>query len=333
MNSFLKKIALFSLLCVTLSLIVVGAYVFKFKISKSDIPSPPLSDSYSLNEKIEFLRTTKKDAHVLAIGSSIALNNLHSETIAKQFQGGAFLNTASWGMNMGDNYSLLKTVYEVYHPDTLIIASSISEFELPAKKADYDLVRTYLTTGNFAAKLYHITCFNLRYYMDNAKYKKFVQSVKNQYEYLVFDQYGGVNIDDTDFKIDPRRWKADFEKEKMSVSNYDYVDSISAFCKLKNIKLLFFQSPLRKGIYTNLDAEKSNDLKVHVARIAAILKRDNHILIDADQVLWDDALYIDGEHFSAKGALAFTTYCLDQLKNNSKPIVWDAAYGNNFHER
>lgn len=313
MNNFLKKIVLFSSLCIVLSLGVIGVYVFKYKISKNDIPAPPLSDSYSLNEKLEFLRATKKEAQVLAIGSSIALNNLHSETIAKRIQGNTFLNASSWGMNMGDNYSLLKAIYDVYHPTTLIIASSISEFELPAKKADYKRVQKYLTAGSFSAKMHHITCFNLRYYMDNAKYKKLVQSVKNQYEYLVFDQYGGVNIDDTDFEIDQRRWNVDFDSKKMSSSNYDYVDSISAFCKLKNVRLLFFQSPFRKGIYSKLDTKKSSELKAHVARIAEILKRDQHVLIDADNVLWEDDLFIDGEHFSAKGAKTFTSYCFDQL--------------------
>jgi hypothetical protein len=317
MNNFLKRTALFSLFCTILSVIIVGIYVFRFRISKKDIPAPPLSDSYSLNEKIEFLRATRKDAHVLAIGSSIALNNLHSETIAKRIQGSVFLNTSSWGMNMGDNYALLKAIYDVYHPDTLIIASSISEFELPAKKADYKRVQKYLTAGDFVSDLYHIRCFNLRYYMDNAKYKKLVQSARNQYEYLVFDQYGGVNIDDKDFKIDPRRWKVDFDTKKISALNYDYVDSISAFCKLKNVKLLFFQSPFRKGIYSNLGVKKTEELQAHVDRIAAILKRDNHILIDADKVLWDDALYLDGEHFSARGAQAFTTYCFDQLDSLS----------------
>jgi hypothetical protein len=324
MNSFLKKIVLFSSLCIALSLVMIGVYVFKYKISTNDIPAPPLSDSYSLNEKIEFLRATKKDAQVLAIGSSIALNNLHSETVFERMHQNEsdFLNAASWGMNMGDNYSLLKIINEVYHPEVLIIASSMSEFELPAKKADYKRMQKYLTAGDLESSLYHLTCFNLRYYMDNTKYKKFVRSVKNQYEYLVFDPHGGVNIDDTDFKIDQRRWKADFDKEKISVSNYDYVDSISAFCKLKNIKLLFFQSPLRKGIYSSLNEKKSSELHTHVDRIAEILKRDNHVLIDADKIVWDDALFIDGEHFSAKGAKAFTTYCFNQLDSlHLRPIV------------
>lgn len=310
------------MLCLLLSGSMVGVYAIVYHVSFKHVPSPALSDSYSLNEKLEFLRSAKKDAHVLAIGSSIALNNLHSETIANRISGNGFLNTSSWGMNMGDSYLLLKAICEVYHPDTLIVASSISEFEMPAKRADYDLIEKYVTAGDFRASLYHIQCFNLRYYMDNVKYKKLVTSVKNQYEYLVFDQYGGVNIDDTNFEIDQRRWKADFDKKRMNANNYDYVDSISSFCKSKNIKLLFFQSPFREGIYTKLNDEKSNDLRAHVNRIGAILERDKHVLIDADKVLWNDSLFIDGEHFSAKGAKTFTTYCFDELKSvKPKPVV------------
>jgi hypothetical protein len=317
MSRFFKKLGWFFLLCLLLSGVIAGIYVAIYHVSAKDIPSPPLSDSYSLNEKLEFLRAHKKDAPVLAIGSSIALNNLHSETVAKRVHGGPYLNASSWGMNMGDNYSLLKVVYEVYHPTTLIIASSISEFELPAKKADYKLIQKYLTANDFQAALYHVKCFNLRYYMDNTKYKKLVTGAKNQYEYHVFDPYGGVNIDHTNFVIDQRRWNVDFDKKEMDMRNYDYVDSISSFCKSKQIQLLFFQSPFREGIYTRLNTEKSTDLKTHVDRIAAILKRDQHRLIDGDQALWNDSLFIDGEHLNAKGAEIFTNYCFNQLYGRS----------------
>ncbi|HSH64208.1 MAG TPA: hypothetical protein VLB84_00070 [Bacteroidia bacterium] len=292
---------------------IVTVYAMVYHVSCKDIPSPALSDSYSLNEKIEFLREAKKDVPVLAIGSSIALNNLHSETVSKRIQGAAFLNASSWGMNMGDNYAMLKALYDVFHPQTLIIASSISEFELPAKKADYDLVQKYITTNDFIASLYHIRCFNLRYYMDNVKYKKLVTSTKNQYEYLVFDKYGGVNIEGEGFIIDQRRWNASFDKEKMDSVNYNYVDSISSFCKSKNVRLLFFQSPFREGIYSSLNTEKSKELKEHVGKIASMLKKNNQVLIDSDQVLWNDSLFIDGEHLNSKGAKAFTGYCFDQL--------------------
>jgi hypothetical protein len=323
MISFFKRLGLFFLLSVILSTIFVFVYVFVNKISSNDIPSPHLSKSFSLNEKAEFLRQLKKNANVLAIGSSISLNNLHSATIAKQMQPSTFLNASSWGMGMRDNYLLLKILYETYHPNTLMMASSFSEFERSSEiMENCNLVKEYLTMSNFNSNLCHAKYFDLRYYMDNTKYKKHVQTAQNAYEYLVFDQYGGVNIDDTNFKINQRRWKANFDMKKIVAVNYDYLDSISTYCKLKGIKLLFFHSPLRKGIYINLGAKKTNELKAHVNHVAAILKKSNYLAIDTYNILWNDSLFIDSEHFSEKGAKKFITYCFNELDSlNQKTRV------------
>lgn len=283
------------------------------------MPAPALSDSYSLNEKIEFLRRRNKNQHFLAMGSSIGLNNLSSEIIIDNIQPKTFLNASSWGMNMEDNYFLFKILYEIYHPDTLIFASSISEFEMPSKQVDYSLVKKYLNTNNFISDLYYLKCFNLRYYMENTNYKKIVTSAKNQYEYLVYDQYGGVNIDNADFKIDPERWNSNFDMDNISISHYDYLDSIGAFCKSKNVKIVFFQSPFRKGVYEKLEANKLRKLKDHISLIESILKKNNHIFIDSDKISWNDHLFLDSEHLSATGARVFTSYCfkqLDSLKNS-----------------
>jgi hypothetical protein len=313
MISFFKRLGLFSLLCLLLSGIVISIYVLVYKVSFDDIPAPPLSNSYSLNEKIEFLRTAKKEVPVLAIGSSISLNNLSSEVLVKHFGSHAFLNTASWGINMQDNYNMLKTLYEVYHPHTLILASSIVEFEKSDKLVNYSLLKEYLTSPDFKAKLYHLKCFNLRYYMDNINYKKMVRADKHRYQYLVFDANGGVNLEGEGFKIDQRRWNGSFEKKDLDTLSYLYLDSISTFCKNKNIQLLFFQSPFRKGMYTQLDASKTAELSTHLKKIETILKKNNQVFIDTDDLLWNDSLFIDFMHLNKNGASAFTKYCLDKL--------------------
>ncbi len=313
MNSFLKKALLFLLLCTSLTVVIMLVYAAIYKVSFKDIPAPALSDSYSLNEKIEFLRSANEQQHVLAIGSSIALNNLSSDVIAKNIRPKSFLNVASWSMNMQDNFYLLKALNGKYHPDTILLASSISEFEMPSKVVDYEVVKEYLNAGSFGAKLRYITNFNLRYYMDNTKFKKSVIEKMNQYECLVFDKYGGVNIDDTNFEIDRNRWELSFDTSKINMSHYDYLDSIAVYCKLRNIKILFFQSPFRKGVYDQFGTNQLRRLKEHTSRIESILRNSNHVFIDSDKIGWDDSLFIDSEHLSAKGAAAFTEYCFEQL--------------------
>jgi hypothetical protein len=317
MSVFFKRLGLFFLFGLLIAIALVVGYKFVYHVSSKHIPAPAVSDSYSLNEKLEFLRTSRKDVAVLALGSSIALNNLHSETTAKRVQPNNFLNVSSWGMNMQDNYLLFKELYEVYHPTTLILTSSIIEFEKADKQIDYSLLKKYLTSTDLQAHFYHLKCFNLRYYMDNAKYKKHVMEDVHGYEYLVFDSNGGIMIDSTDFKIDANRWVKSFDSTALDSTSYFYLDSISTFCKNKNIKLLFFQSPFREGVYTSLSPEKSYLLKAHMDRIVAILGKGQNRLIDANKKLWSNSYFLDGSHLNAVGAKAFTEYCFNQLDSLS----------------
>lgn len=317
MGSFFKRLGLFSLLCLVISMLILIGYKMIYKISTDDIPAPPISDSYSMNEKVEFLRKARKDVSVFALGSSIALNNLHIQTTLKLLKTHAFLNAASWGMTMKDNYLFLKVLHEVYHPDTIILVSSILDFEKADKQTDYSLMKKYILSEDFIANWYYLKCFNLRYYMDNTKYKKHVRSDKHTYEYLIFDQYGGINLDRTGFKIDQARWEESFDHTLIDSLNYQYLDSISIFCKKSNMKLLYFQSPLRAGVYTRLDAPKANALSAHVKRVERILNKDQNIFVDGNKVLWNDALFLDGSHLSDEGAEAFTTYGFNQAYNQN----------------
>jgi hypothetical protein len=59
--------------------------------------------------------------------------------------------------------------------------------------------------------------------------------------------------------------------------------------------------------------------------VAAILKKSNYLAIDTYNILWNDSLFIDSEHFSEKGAKKFITYCFNELdslnqKNTSGKI-------------
>lgn len=312
MQSFIKKAILFSLYFLLIFGLVAMGYIVKYKITLNDIPAPHLSDSFSLNEKMEFLRKNKKEANIIAIGSSICLNNIHSETIVEKYSPETYLNTSSWGMNMEDNYLLLKMLCEIHVPAQVIIASNISEFQLPPKKTKYSILKNYVVASNFSAAWYHLKCFNLSYYVENFKYAKTVRSSKDDYAYLVYDKSGGVNLDDNNFKINKQRFNTDFETGKIIENNYYYIDSISAFCKTKHIALSFFQSPFRQGLYSKFDEKKLKELDTHVRKIETILKRDGHFFVNSNTVLWDDNLFVDGEHLNTTGAKAFTEYCLGQ---------------------
>ena len=318
MRRFIIKIIIFSLYCILIFGLFAVGYILKYKVTLNDTPAPHLSNSFSLNEKLEFFRKTKKKADIITIGSSISLNNIHSKTIVEKFHTDAYLNAASWGMNMEDNYLLLKVLCEIHIPTQVIIASNISEFQLPSKKAKFSVLKKYLGSSDFVSKCYHLTCFSLSYYIEYFKYAKIVRHSKDDYAYLAFDKYGGINLDDHNFKINQQRWIADFETGQIIENNYSYIDSISAFCKAKRITLCYFQSPFREGLYSKFDEKKLNELGSLISKTEKILKRDGHFFINSNKVLWEDNLFVDGEHLHTKGAKAFTDYCLDQIINAKK---------------
>ena len=318
MAHFIKKIITFFLYCLLLTAALFLCYILEYRITLNDIPAPHLSDSFSLNEKLSFIRKNKKTPQIIALGSSICLNNLDSKTITERLHSDSYLNASSWGMTMEDNYVILKILYKIHKPATLIIASNITEFQLSPKKINYSILKNYLLSSDLISNLYHLKCFDLRYYIENIKYAKKVRSCKNEYEYLVFDKFGGVNLDGTNFKIKANRWNADFECGKIIYNNYLYLDSISTFCKSKNIKLLFFQSSFRKGLYSHFDSSKVKELKAHIEKVEEILKRDDHIFINSCATLWNDDLFVDGEHLNIKGAKSFTEFCFDKIEDIRK---------------
>jgi hypothetical protein len=315
MRKLFSMMGLFSVYLLMVNLGCIVLYVLYFEISANDTPAPKLSDSYSFNEKMEFLRTAKIDADIIAIGSSMSLNNLHSKTITDELHSTSFLNTGSWGMSMKDDFLLLKVLSEIHKPSTVIIASNTHDFSQRDKKINYSSLKHFLLSDNNF--IHHMKNFNLKYYFENFRYAKKVRSSTNEYEYLGFDKHGTVNFDSANFKINVKRWNSDNLNSKTLSHQYSFLDSISIFCKSKNIKLLFFQSPYRNGLYSTFDDKKLNNLKSHIEKIEVILKQNNGIFINANEVIWADHFFTDATHFNKFGAKKFTEYCLYEHRKST----------------
>jgi hypothetical protein len=325
MAKFFKVAVLFICSNLLLSVCLVACYFCYYGLTLNDIPPPPLSDSYSLNEKMEFLRKSAKSAKIIAIGSSMSLINLHSKTITDELHCDSFLNTSSWGMTMKDNFHLLKILSDIYTPTTLIIVGNIGDFTEKKKHINYPILKNYIYSDGIKLVFYYLKYFNLSYYSRNFRYAKRVRSCTDEYEYLGFDKYGTVNYDGINFKISLQRWNSDPINAEVESSQYSYLDGISTFCKQNNIKILFFQSPIRKGLRSMYDQKKTYKLRSHTDKIENILKRDNHIFIDANNVMWEDRLFADGTHLNKVGAKRFTEYCFNEIKSNARHSVSSLA--------
>ena len=313
LTKFIKTMGLFLCFNILIILGFITFYILIFGITISDIPPANISNSASFNAKMEFIRKSKKDKKIIAIGSSLSLNNLYSESIINAFHSDSFINAASWGSTMKDDYLLIRLLTKIYKPNTFIIASNIKNFQAVEKTINYSLIVNYLNSSGLELFLYHLKTFNLSYYFNGFKDSKRFRIDKNDYYYLGFDNYGTVNFDSTKFHIDPYRWN-DANFVAGISSEYSYLDSIAAYCKFNNIKLYFFQSPYRKGLVSNFGQEKIDLLKSHLLKLEKILKKHDQILINSTEAIWDDRLFVDAFHLNKYGAKNFTDFCLKKIE-------------------
>lgn len=306
MLKFIKKIILFGMLPL---IAFIGCVV----IYGTSIPN--VSNSLSFNAKMQFLKEKKVDTtiNVLAVGSSMTLNNMHSATIAASFDP-AYLNTASWGQSIVDDYKLIKIFTPLYKPKTIIITSNFMDFQNEWSKIKFDLLDSYLS------KTYTKSGFDLRYNIQNAEKLKEYKQNQNLYDYLNYDMNGGINLDAQYLKIDSLRWKGRAVNESpLDPTQYTYLDSISNFCKTNKIDLIFIQSPLRIGYTAQMNDAQNKFLLDHITKVAAILKNGDQQFVNTLDGDWPDDLFADYSHFNEKGARVFTNLFLAEISKRESP--------------
>ena len=322
MRKFFLRFFLFFLQLLVLSTIFLACYFCTYDLSFRDMPPPNLSESYSFNNKMEFLRGQKKQARILANGSSMTLNNICSQTVTEELHTDSFLNTSSWGISMEDNFNLLKIFSEIYRPAIVLLVSNIGDFQKfkkLKKKIQYPLVHGYICSNDISVMYYYFKNFNLSYYLKNFLYEKKVAACANDYDCLSFDKYGTANYVDSDFNINEERWNRDTIDVEIPASEYSYLAQISSFCRRSHIQLLFIQSPYRSDLYAAFEQNKINRLKTHIHTVENILKKDGHVFVDATDARWDDRFFTDATHFNKSGAAYFTKYCFAKMKAGGYP--------------
>lgn len=314
MKKFFIKIGLFAVVfCMILAVLIVS-YASINHVTAADIPAPKIGNSYSLNEKLLFLKQKPKDALVLALGSSMSLNNLHSQTVIEELKSDKFINTSAWGMSVTDDYFFLKSLKKIYDIRELIIVTNLTDFAQKEKVVNYSTVENYLKTANASLLPSYTKNFNLDYYVTNLMENRKTRTNAYAYECLKYDDYGTVNLKKDSVRSEDQRWLSDWLELSPNEKEYMYLDSLSKFCKQSNIKLIVFQSPIREGLFSKLSQSKLAMLKSHIDKVAKILRNDNHVYVNSTDIVWADSLFKDGVHFNIDGARLFTKYCFEKAK-------------------
>ncbi len=314
MSEFINKILLFILYLFGFSIVMLLGYMYMNELDSGDFPAINLSNSYSFNEKMQFLKEKQANSEVLAIGSSMSLNNLHSPTVVEKLGTTSFLNTASWGVNMEETFRLLIIVEEVYKPKTIILSSGLVDFMKSQKVFRYDIVEEYLKSERLGF-YYYFRTFDLKYFANNFIFAKATRSNPDNLEYLGFDEYGGVNFESNRFNINQHRWENRIvDSIELDQDQYFYLDSITTFCRMKNIELLFFQGPIRNGILSRYNEEEQQILFSHTDNVKKIILKNGGFFVNANESVWSDSLFFDNTHLSSRGAKIYTEYSFNNLK-------------------
>jgi hypothetical protein len=317
MRRFIQSFIAFSLFFLFLSLVLGFTFLEYHNLNPiGDLPPPNLSNSFSLNEKLRFLRDKPKDAEVIALGSSMTLNNLNSEVLVKALGTNKYLNAGAWGASFTDNYQLLKVLGQTYPSmKTLIISSNLIDFQHGVKSADYKVIADYLNPSKFRIDQYYLYHANMKYFVNSYPYTRLVRTHSQDYFYVGFDNFGAVNLDGENFHITKDRWELAFLSDQVKSEQYSYLDSISTYCRNKGIKLIFCQNSYRIKMKQRFAKTRLKMINDHVEKVFAILARDHHIFVDAGERDWDDTLFVDAIHLNREGTKQVTAYWFECVKD------------------
>jgi hypothetical protein len=315
MKKFILGLCAFSLVFLGISLLLLFSFLKYHHLSLlDDLPAPNLTDSYSLNEKLRFLRNRPKDAEVIALGSSMTLMNLNSAVVLKAMGNKKYLNAGSWGASMTDSYRLLKVLGKTYPLKTLIMSSNVIDFQHGVKHADYQVIENYLHPEKYRPDHYYLHNLSMNYFINNYPYTRLVRTHPHDYFYLKFDPYGAVQLEGENFNITKDRWELAFRGDDVPAAQYQYLDSISSYCRNHGIRLIFFQNSYRLKKKLSFNKKRLKMISDHVKKVSGILARDHHNFVDAGDRDWDDKLFVDAIHLNREGTEQVSSYWFEQLK-------------------
>ena len=303
--------------------IIIGIIFFTIikKIGLENLPALNFSSSYSYNEKIRFLKNKSNSPSIIAIGSSMTLNNLDSDIVVKELKDDEYLNVSSWGLRISESYKLLKELYGIYEFNQFISVINIGDFEKGSKKIDYSFLKYYLTNNILKTIYTTIYNFDLDYYYKNIDYVNYTRKCYKDYEYLNYDDFGMVKFNRDGFNINNERWLDNHLDKVLDNSEYLYLDSISNFCLKHNIKYYVFHSPHRDGLIQDLNLFEKKKYHLHLKKIDSIMNNKQHY-VNSNRNRWNDTLFVDGIHLDEIGAKLFTQYCFEEIKTRTHNNVY-----------
>lgn len=304
----------FLLQCLIWSLpIALGSAIY-ILLNSAYIPAPKLSHNVSLNEQLKrIVHLENPEVTVLAMGSSMTLNNLASGPVVKHFGTRSYLNSGAWGMGVKETLSIAPALLDRLKPTHVIMVTNLMDF-MPGsviKPSEAKAVRRYLKEGGGAWN--YIRYWDAPFFLRQMDLNRIRFTDVGNYEFLGFDEYGAATLEVPMERMLPTRYNAPPpRREDLEESFYEAFATFSAMLRARDMELLVIQSPFRQGLMT----EEVKDVNaLHATKLRNILQPNGHRLVNGNVMVWPDSLFNDASHLNHVGAYALTQWALERQHN------------------
>lgn len=301
----------FLLHCFLWSLPIFGGLAIYILVNRAYVPAPKLSHNVSLNEQMK--RIAKLDGthvQVLAMGSSMTLNNLSSEPVVKHFGTNSYFNSGAWGMGVKETLSIAPALLDRLAPKQVIMVTNLMDFQPGSLLTPQETmaVGRYLKDGGSAWN--YLRYWDAPFFLRQMDLNRIRFTDPGNYEFLGFDEYGAATLEVPVERMLPTRYNEPPPRpEQLEEPFYEAFASFSALLRERDMDLIVIQSPYRKGL---LDTAVRDLNAKHAARLCSILEPDGHHFVNGNLMVWHDSLFNDASHLNHVGAYALTRWALEK---------------------
>lgn len=269
--------------------------------------TPCVSNNPSVNHKL-YVSSLKEETHfnVIAVGSSITLNNLYSPVIVSEVDN-SFYNFACSGLNISIIRSLSEFYLEKYNYSTLIIASQIE---------DFNLEQLFTFPTKFELEMMydrHYYLLSLGSPFKSLSNKSQVETDSTKMSYQRYDEWGGAYLHINQSNAQKERWNFAYTPCERHHA-YQHLEELCTLLKSKQKHLIFAISPYKPGFVTE---KTKNDYINHLQTCSNILQKFGYELYDFSQdPHFNDSHFADAIHLNKEGAKLFTSLLAEKVQSN-----------------
>jgi len=284
-----------------LFILFISSFIFIYYLNECKGVPLRLTSSISFDAKLEFLKDYSEIKHteILIVGSSMGLNNINSELLAKNIRNENILNISSWGLKVDEIYKLIK-ILDLKNVKKIIYINQYFDFygNNVVKYNEVDFI-DYLYK-DLLVKPYLKTFKTL-----NNNYKDYLEWEKRylndlKYSSLLFNQFGDVLLNINKDNSNINRWKA-ITKVKSIENNYSHLEELIIYAQSINVELYLITTPYRLQFFEN-----NEFLKHYNEYIQKILELSNKYNVRylnlQDRLNLIDEYFADSSHLNYKGS-------------------------------